>query len=214
MFRSAYANLLLVCCFASGTRQSKVQYSSRLQNICFVRYLVREIYVFRNICFYMPTFMLHEMLSTSANNKTQFPFYQFIKRTKVIMYTVISITSHSRPCSLCTLLQFFSLSCYISSLWRAKRQSSSGHRLALRSLPQKRLECSRPHRGRQCSTWRCPLASVEYVGSTLLLYLHPGVDRNHISPQCSGSFSFDIRHNCGMQTFADPQPLSSPGVVW
>ena len=65
MFRSAYANLLLVCCFAPGTRQSKVQYSSRLQNICFVRSLVREIYVFRNICFYMPTFMLHEMLSTS-----------------------------------------------------------------------------------------------------------------------------------------------------
>ena len=29
-----------------------------------------------------------------------------------------------------------------------------------------------------------------------------------------GSFSFDIRHNCGRQTFADPQPLSSLLVLW
>ena len=88
------------------------------------------------------------------------------------------------------------------------RQSSAGHRLALRSLPQKRLECSRPHRGRPCSTWRCPLASVEYVGSTSLSSSQWGVEHN------PGSFSFGIRHNCGRQTFADPQPLSSLLVLW
>ena len=122
------------------------------------------------------------------------------------------VGTRSQPCSLCTLhLQFFALSCCTASLWRAKRQSSSGHRLALRSLPQKRLECSRLHRGRPCSTWRCPLASVEYVGSTLLSSSQWGVEHN---PQCSGSFSFGIRHNCGRQTFADPQPLSSLLVLW
>ena len=120
------------------------------------------------------------------------------------------VGTRSQPCSWCTShLQFFALSCCTASLWRGTQQSSSRHHPALRSLPQKRLECSRPHRGRPCSTWRCPLASVEYVGSTLLSSSKWGVEHNHISPQCSGSFSFDIRHNCGRQTFADPQPLSS-----
>ena len=164
IYVSVYANLLLVCCFAPGTRQSKVQYSSRLQNICFVRYLVREIYVFRNICFYMPTFMLHEMLSTSANNKTQFPFYQFIKRTKVIMYTVISITSLS-------LERVVGVS---TDLFRNDHVTLHTNYWPNDSLPLVITQCFKIFNGHAQKAFSdvvegCHrLVSVEYAGSTLL----------------------------------------------
>ena len=94
----------------------------------------------------------------------------------------------------------------------AKRQSSFRHRLTFRRLQHKYPECSRLHRGRQCSTWRCRLVSVESSSGTLLLYLHRGGGRKHIPPQCSGSFSFRIRHND--DNVVDPQMLSSQVVLW
>ena len=140
------------------------------KNICFVRYLVREIYVFRNICFYMPTFMLHEMLSTSEihvlfvggsgkghncndiyiqNNKhcshnticlLANQIHNIRLSTGLCIDAIHMVGARSQPCSWCTSQQFFSLSCYISYQLLAKRQSSSGHHPVLQNLQRTRPE--------------------------------------------------------------------------